>query len=219
MKVKVYKGPLGEYSPTLQNNWIVLGYLQEYRGYSIGEESTFVDRFFANEQTEANHFEIRLNQLLQDLGSPEAVNRENYDTGHVGFSNSAVAGMIREFFNPDFTQGTRTSTDFSGNTSRVRTVGIEVDHFPARGTVSRVEFLDARFSYLLGVYERYSRGSKLIFANASHKVEVVKQLLIDCWCATISHKMKGLRGAPCVHELEFECDFLHEFLVQNSLGD
>ena len=63
--------------------------------------------------------------------------------------------------------------------------------------------LDRRFSYLLGAYERYGKQNTIHLANAEHKAELLRDILVQLGCEDVAWRTHG-QGIPWVHVVEFE---------------
>ncbi len=195
-----------KYELTLDPKYVVLGMLSEYRGRSICETSNVVERFFVSESKVAEWFKTYLSLLSEQAGILSCIEIEKSETGF----SSVLSSEMRSYLNGVFVSDSDSinaleakSHIWPGPHSK-----IHVGMFPL---VTTPRYLskerDPRYSYLYGAYLREGSEDELAYriANASHKVELIKQFLEDLDCEWISHKYYP-KGAPTIHHITFGAD-------------
>ena len=191
--------------PTLDPAFVVLGMINEYMGRQAIEGGNAVECFYVDERPVADLFATYLLQYAQQLGidSPD-VSVTQAATGHSCVEsrrmNDAVNALYRFEYSDD-----RVITMLDGQRLRCAHVTLCIEDFPKkRSMLYEPEAMNARFSYLYGVLLRYGRDDGVIcMANASEKVKLVQQILVDLDVHWISHRY-SVGGAPCCHEVSFE---------------
>ena len=81
------------------------------------------------------------------------------------------------------------------------------------------DWVDARFSYLLGCHRRFGNGAQFKFANAQHKVDLIIGFLEQLGCPRIQREWMT-RTVPGVTWIRFEpTDALAQWLGIDAVVD
>jgi hypothetical protein len=153
--------------------YAVLGFLNEYIGRTITQDSDLVEHFWVNETKKADLFEKYLIRLVDEYCLQTSLRRE-VSEGHTYFLSTEITQLINSLY----LQHHLTGTDSNGNPAYTSGQGffqqntgrISVEIFPASDR-------EAKLSYLIGAHQRYGEENMFLFANAYHKAQLVYQLL------------------------------------------
>ena len=181
------------YLPTLQPKYVLLGMLDDYLGRSPSLSQSTVETFYPKERRVAEIFMSYL--CAAGLNAGGEPNLQVHDTGHVDVLCAYAREQIDHHYVPD-------PKMFRPSLKLSRAIFPEI----SRGQY-RPDEVDPRFSYLYGVYLRY--GSQEPFsvrlANSVHRVELIKEFLVDLNAKWASHKFT-IRTAPVCNDIAFEPD-------------
>jgi hypothetical protein len=186
---------MGEASPiTINPLYFVLGCLDEYGGRSIVEDSEKVEHFYASERKVADIFQSYLIALAGEHELDHLLEVRIEESGAIDFYSRALTALIDSRYTFDL------------STSGYVTEGSEprrADAYIAR-EVFEPDDRRARLSFLSGAYVRFGEGSLFRFANARHKAELVRGLLVELECGHVEVIHANPGYVPAVFEVRFE---------------
>lgn len=186
-----------EFAPTLDPAFVVLGMINEYVGRQAIEGGDTVEGFFPDERPVADLFATYLLLYAPKLSidSPK-ISVNHALTGHSYVESKRMNDQVNALYRFEYPDD-QVITMLSGQQLRCAHVALGVDDFPKkRSMLYEPEAMNARFSYMHGVLLRYGREDGLIrIANASEKVKLLQQVLVDLDVHWISHRY-SVGGAP-----------------------
>ena len=198
-------------NPELRPVWVLFGFLNEYAGRWVIEDSDRVERFFPNESAAAERFAHYLEMASKDLKVSEPFEKIVVPTGHVHFLSRRMTAVLDSMYGKAVLN--RTVTLESQERRRCGFIAVSGNCF-SEWDSSRIDKTAAseRFSYLLGAHIRFGRGNSLIFANATSKAEILRDLLLSIGCPRVSWEIDQ-HGVPARNTIMFEpTDELREFM-------
>lgn len=186
--------------PSSHTIYAVIGFLEEYMGRSITQDSDLVEHFWVNETKKADIFEKYLIRLIDEFCLQTFLRRE-ISEGHTYFLSLEIAQLINSFYLKYYLTG----TDSNGNPAYTTGQGffqentgkISADVFP-------IGDREAKLSYLIGVHQRYGEENMFLFANAYHKAQLVYRLLQELGSPNVVFVYPNPDRAPCPFRVAFE---------------
>ena len=178
-----------EFEPLLDPKYLVLGYLNEYLGRDLGQQSDdamgvvgltdptpaereqIVERFFVNEAHVVEGFCDGLRDWATIEGADFALDVIRSESGHTSVHSARATSAINVCY---------AESSLSGPFGRAE---IHEGMFPEwEWRTPSKDCIDARFSYLMGCHRRFGNGVMFQFANASHKVDLLVWFLKQVGC-------------------------------------
>ena len=199
-------------NPELLSNWVLFGFLNEYLGRRVIEDGDRVEGFYPNESAAAEKFGKYLETYSKELGLTQPIEKVVETTGHLHFVSKRLTAMLDAMYGDTVLDRQITLLE-PRRTQRCGRAAVSRQCFSG-GNSFRLTKNEAseRFSYLLGAYIRYGEGNSLVLANATHKAELLRDLLVSIYCPRVSWEIDQ-RGAPVKNTITFEpTDELREFL-------
>jgi hypothetical protein len=157
--------------------YFLLGSLDEYRGRQIVEGSAQVERFFCNEQDEAELFLEYLRKLVEEQQLRTRIEVQTRQECLVSYSSREVARFLNSFYRYELTEGMQAIGD-DGTYKRTAMVFTTMDVFPQ-------SCRECKLAYLSGAYARYGAGDSFRFANSQRKAVLIADLLRDLGCTSV----------------------------------
>ena len=194
-----------DFVPTLDPAFVVLGMISEYMGRQAIEGGKTVERFYVDERPVADLFASYLVRYAERLCiDSREISVTHGDSDHSYVESKRMNDQVNALYRFEY-QDEQVITMLDGERLRCAHVALSIDDFPQkRSMLYEPDAMDARFSYLYGVLLRYgTEGGVIRIANASEKVELVQQVLVDLDVHWISHRY-SVGTAPCCHEVSFE---------------
>jgi hypothetical protein len=153
----------------------VLGFLNEYYGRVTMDKDDVVERFFPNERSIAEKFGMLLERLRNEQGIADTIVKDVDRESFVTFRSRGVARKLNQLYSDRRPEGF-----FDGPDGRVPLTRLFVSPSMFNG-VDRSN----KVAYIAGAYCRHGRANAIGFANASHKVSVLAELLRDVGCQDV----------------------------------
>jgi len=191
------------YTPTIDSAFVILGFLDEYRGRDIVQNGDIIEQFHFSQMEVVDAFEEHLHRLVSEHNLTTTVQRMMDANGFIYIISREITDLINTFYGSDFTYEHSILYPDTGTRRRYTIRQISYSIFSPIDTMHLNPEYDARFSYLLGVYQRYGRDRTITFGNATHKAEIVTRLLQELQCPYVAWKMRQ-DCVPFLHEIEFE---------------
>lgn len=218
----IQKSDNDDFIAVLEPKFVVLGMINEYRGRQAVEQGSMVERFFPDERPLADLFAKYLILYGASLHIDSAeVSVVQAETGHSYVESKRMNAYVNALYKFEFEMD-RFITLPDGLQHRIADVVLTIEEFPKKKSMLyRSSEMNPRFSYLYGVVLRFGgEGSAVKMANASEKIELIKQLLEDLDVEWINHRY-SVGGAPRIHEVTFGADrkltqFLQLALVERA---
>ncbi len=177
------------HKPDIDPLFVVLGWLEEYAGRSIAD-SAIVERFWPQEKERAPRFADRLRQLAEWHGVDAQVGVVELGEG----SRAVVAPKLRRIVDECYGRVRKDPVTIEDEV-------VMVGRAYVREAMLGPGDLDARFSYVLGAYERYGDGWSIRLTNADHKAQLLRQLLVELGCDEVV--WRSACGVPRLQSIEF----------------
>lgn len=186
--------------PSSHTIYAVLGFLEEYIGRTITQNSNLVEHFWVNETKQADIFEKYLIRLIDEYCLQTSLHRVVVEE-HTYFLSPEITQLINDLY----LQHDLTGTDSDGNPAYTTGQGFFQQN---TGRISAEIFppgdREAKLSYLIGVHQRYGEENMFLFANAYHKAQLVYQLLQELGNPNVVFVYADPDRAPSSFRVAFE---------------
>lgn len=186
--------------PSSHTIYAVLGFLEEYIGRTITPDGDLVEHFWVNETEKADIFERYLIRLFDEYCLQTSLRRE-VSQGHTYFFSTEITQLINSLYLRHYLTG----TDSNGNPAYTKGQGFFQQN---TGKISAEIFplgdREAKFSYLIGVHQRYGEENMFLFANAYHKAQLVYRLLQELGSPNVVFVYADPDRAPSPFRVAFE---------------
>ncbi len=160
--------------------FFVLGFLDEYLGRRIVENSDLVEWFFCSEAAVADTFEAALLRLAADQHLEPRLERTIRQAGEacrIQFRSPTLSKGINSLYAYRFGSGIQSQ----GEDGRYhRTAALRVTD----GMI-RPYGREAQLAFLAGAFARRSRDGEFFLINAEHKAELIGRLLTGLGCSDV----------------------------------
>lgn len=190
--------------PDIKTIYFILGCLDEYLGRTIVEkEADVVEHFYSSEVQASQVFEKYLKRLVSEENINTQIRKEvQTDGGHILFHSPELYQRINSMYTYDFNKSSqRVSKNPGGPWVRAVKTFVSINIFNEQDKT-------AKLSYLAGAYARYgNRFDDNDFgfntANASHKMDLIEELLKEFGCREVTHEMSDPEAIPISHTVIF----------------
>jgi hypothetical protein len=169
----------------------VLGFLDEYLGRGVLDDSDLIERLYCNEKDKSARLRTMLRRLQREQQLPDDLREAVVQECLLWFHSLTLAGELNRMYANREPSGT---FDTSGGREREYvTLKATHDLFARVGA-------DARLAYLAGAYYRYGVDDGTMgFANAAHKADLIADLLREAGATAVTREtVKGLPNANIV---------------------
>jgi hypothetical protein len=204
----IRKSDNDDFVPTLEPQFVVLGMIDEYAGVrQVIEDDSTVEHFFADERPIADLFAKYLTlygaRVYVDSAEVSIVEAA---TGHSSVESRSLNAHINALYH-EVSEIDRFSWLPGGLRHGAIAATLRIEEFPRKTSMLYcASEMNPRFSYLYGAVLRFGREGLVIkMANASQKIELIKQLLEELDVEWVNHRY-SVGGAPTVHEVTFGAD-------------
>ena len=216
----IKKSDNDDFMPILEPKFVVLGMINEYCGRRAIEDGSTVEYFYADERPIADLFAKYLILYGTSLHIDSAeVTVVQAVTGHSCVESRRMNAHINALYKVEF-ETDQFITMPDGQEHRVAHVDLTIEEFPRKTSMFyRSSEMNPRFSYMYGVLLRFgSEGLVIKMANATQKIELIKQVLEELDVEWVDHKY-SVGGAPRCHEVTFGADSKLTRLLQLALAE
>jgi hypothetical protein len=171
----------------------VLGFLNEYLGRRVVDDSDVVEHLYCNEQDKAAHLRAMLRRLQREQQLPDDLREAVVQECLLYFHSPALARELNRMY-----ASRKPSGAFYESNGRLRE---EFSLEATQGLFARVG-PEARLAYLAAAYYRYSKDDgTMVFANAAHKADLVADLLREAGATAVTRET--VRGLPNANIVRF----------------
>ncbi len=177
---------------SIVHGYFVLGCLDEYLGYSYVEGGDNVDYFYPGEEVAAAVFLEHLELFAEELDEDADIEIEmqgEYGTSGISVHSLVLKEAIVSMY-PDWQL-------IGGNME-----GQEIYQSFVTAEVIEIGGRDGKMEYLAGAYSRFFSGEEFRFANALHKAEIIRDLLVEFDCTDVD--LVTIAGFPGTTTITFQ---------------
>ncbi len=190
------------FEPTLQVDFILLGFLDEYAGRRIFKNGDEIEWFYPTEVRAADRFESYLVKLIEEKNLVTTIERKTLD-GRIHFYSQEITSLLNSFYGQNFEYERSIGSLDSNEVKRYSISELSYSAFkPITSARFNADEFDSRFSYLFGVYQRYGKENIIELANATQKAELVNRLFQEIRCDYVTWTLRQ-DCVPFYNKIEF----------------